>query len=57
MCLLRSGCTFEKRELICVLYAHVFIYFACVNFRLFSLPLHVRDWLRFVIVGLPGDFC
>ena len=32
---------------------HLFVYFVRVNFCLFSLPLGVRDWLRFVIVTLP----
>ena len=31
-------------------------YFARVNFSPFLLPLGVRDWLRFVIVALPGFF-
>ena len=45
-----------KRELIYVLFVHLFVYFACVDFCPFSLPLGVRDWLRFVIVALPGFF-
>ena len=34
-------------------FVHLFVYFVCVNFCLFALPLGVRDWLRFVIVALP----
>ena len=34
----------------------LFVYFARVNFRPFPLPLGVRNWLRFVIVALPGLF-
>ena len=37
-----------KRELVYVLFMHLFLYFERVNFCLFSLPLGVRDWLRFV---------
>ena len=33
-----------------------FVCFARVNFCPVSLPLGVRDWLRFVIVDLPGLF-
>ena len=42
-----------------VLFVHLFVYFADVNFCPFSLPLGVRDWLRFVTVALPADvnFC
>ena len=35
-----------------VLFVLLFVYFARVNFCPFSLPLGVRDWLRFVIVAL-----
>ena len=34
-----------------------FAYFARVNFSPFSLPLGVKNWLRFVIVTLSGLFC
>ena len=44
----------EERAGLCAFRA--FVYFACDNFFLFSLPLCVRDWLRFVIVALPGLF-
>ena len=46
----------EERELVYVLFMHLFVYFACVNICQFSLPLGVRDWLRFVFVALPGLF-
>ena len=45
----------EERTGICrVLFVHLFVYFGCVNVCPFSLPFRVRDWLRFVIVALPG---
>ena len=43
-----------KRELVYVFLVHMFVYVAHVNFSPFSLPL--RDWLRLVIVALPGLF-
>ena len=45
-----------KRELACVLLAHLFVCFVRVSFCHFSLPLGVGAWLRFVIVALPGVF-
>ena len=42
----------RRRELVYVLYVHLFVYFARVNFC----PLGARDWLRFVIAALPGLF-
>ena len=36
---------------------HLFVYFVHVNFCPFSLPIGVKDWLRLVIVALPGLFC
>ena len=45
-----------KRECIYVLFVHLFVYSARANFCSFSLPLGVRDWLRFVIVALPALF-
>ena len=39
-----------------MLLVHVFVYFACVNFCPFSLPLGFRGWLRLVTVALPGLF-
>ena len=48
----RSG----KRELVYVLFVHLFVYFARVNFCPFSLPLGVSDRLWFVIVALPRVF-
>ena len=44
----------DKRELVYVLFVHVFVYFARVNFYSFSLPLGVRVWLWFVILALSG---
>ena len=46
----------RKRELVCVLLMHLFVYFVRVSFCHFSLPLGVGGWLRFVIVALPGLF-
>ena len=43
-----------KRELVCVLLVYLFVCFALVSFCHFSLPLGVGDWLRFMIVALPG---
>ena len=37
-------------------FMRVFVSLARVNFCQFSLPLGVRDWLRFVIVAIPGLF-
>ena len=37
-----------------MLFVYLFVYFARVGFCPFSLPLGVRDWLRLVIVALPG---
>ena len=34
-----------------MLFMHFFVYLACFTFRLCSLPLGVRDWLRLVIVA------
>ena len=45
-----------KRELVNVLLVYLFVYFACVNFSHFSLPLGVREWLRLVIVAFTGLF-
>ena len=42
--------------MVCVGFVHLFVYFACVNFCPFSLPLSGRDWLRFVTVAFPGLF-
>ena len=36
--------------------SRTFVYFVHVNVCPFSLPLGVRDWLRLVIVTLPGLF-
>ena len=33
-----------------------FVYFAGVGLCLFSFPLCARDWLRLVIMALPGPF-
>ena len=44
----------EERAGLCVLRA--FVCFARINFCPFSLPLGLRDWLRFVTVALPGLF-
>ena len=46
----------EERELVYVVFAHLFVYFARINFCPFSLPLGVRDSLLFVNVALPGHF-
>ena len=35
---------------------HAYVCFALVDLCLFPLPLGVRDWLRLVIVALPGLF-
>ena len=35
---------------------HLFVCFVRVSFCIFSLPLGVGGWLRFVIVALPGRF-
>ena len=48
--------TTGKRELVHVLFVHVFVYFARVNFCTFSLPLGVRECLRVVIVAHPCIF-
>ena len=52
---LGSACL-GNRELVCVLFVRLFVllfvYF--VGLCLFSLPLGVRDRLRFLIVALPG---
>ena len=55
-CLAISSPPLEKTELVYVLFVHLFVYFARVNFCSFSLPLGIRVWLRFVIVALPGLF-
>ena len=44
----------EERAVLFV--SRAFVYFARVNLCPFSLPLGVRDWLRLVIVALPGLF-
>ena len=44
----------EKRAGLCA--SHAFVYFTCIDFCSSSLPLGVRDWLRLVIVALPGLF-
>ena len=49
---LRSPCL-GKRELVCVLFVHLFI---PVGLCLFPLPFGVGDWLQFVNVALPGPF-
>ena len=36
--------------------SRTFVCFARVCFCLFSLPLGVEGWLRFVIVAYPGPF-
>ena len=43
-----------KRELVCVLLVHLFVCFVRVSFYHFPLSFGVADWLRFVIVALPG---
>ena len=45
-----------KRAALYVLLVHLFVYFARVSFCPFSLPLGVRDWLRFVIMAHHGRF-
>ena len=45
-----------RRELAYVLLVHLFVYFACVNFCPFSLPLGIGVWLRLVVVALIGLF-
>ena len=45
-----------KRELIFVLLVHLFVCFARICFCLFSLPLGVEGWLRFVTVAYSGLF-
>ena len=45
-----------KRELVCVLLVQLFVCFVRVSFGHVSLPLGVGDWLRFMIVALPGFF-
>ena len=35
---------------------HAFVCFRYDSLCFFPLPLGVRDWLRFVIAGLPGRF-
>ena len=44
----------RERELVYALLVHLFVYFARVNFRPSSLPLGISDWLRLMIVALPG---
>ena len=39
-----------------VFFVYLFVYFARVNICPFSLPIGVRDWLRFVTVVLLGLF-
>ena len=39
-----------------MLLVHLFVGFERVSFCHFSLPRGVGDWLRFVIVALPGLF-
>ena len=51
VCLALWSPRFGKRELVCVLLVHLFVYFAHV-----SLPLGVGGWLQLVIVALPGIF-
>ena len=45
---------FGKRELVCVHLVRLLVLRVLVCF--FSLPLGVRDWLRLVIIALPGLF-
>ena len=45
-----------EEELVHVLLEHCFC-FVRVSFCLFSLPLGIGGWLRFVIVALPELFC
>ena len=42
----------EERVGLCAF--RTFVCFALVGLCLFPLPLRVRDWLRLVIVALPG---
>ena len=44
----------EEKAALCAFRA--FVCFACVDLCLFPLPLGVRNWLRLVIVALPGLF-
>ena len=37
-------------------FVHLLVDFARVNLYPFSLPIGVREWLRLVIVALPGGF-
>ena len=37
-----------------MLLVHLFVCFIRVSFCIFSLPIGVGSWLRFVIVALPG---
>ena len=39
-----------------MLLVHLFVCFARVCFRTFSLPFGVESWLRFVTVAYPGPF-
>ena len=45
-----------KRDLVCMVLVHLFACFVRVSFCQFSLPVVVGDWLRFVIMALPGFF-
>ena len=45
-----------KREVVCVLLVHLFVYFTHIDFCSSFLPLGVGGWLRLVIVALPGIF-
>ena len=45
-----------KKELVYVLLALLFVSFERFKFCPYSFPLGVRDWLRFVLVALPGLF-
>ena len=38
-----------------VLFVHLFVYFARVDFDPFSLPLGVGGWMRLVIVAFPDS--
>ena len=44
----------EERAGLCA--SRAFVCLFCVDFCPFSCPLGVRDWLRLVIVTLPGHF-
>ena len=45
-----------KREMVYVLFVHLFVYSARVGFCPFFLPFGVRDWFWFVIVAFPERF-